>query len=229
MRLSNERGRSLGTRRQMGGTVSHSQETTSGLGRPRKLKTSSTSPNSFTKQDLRVFQVLMAGDQDTGKSSLCQRFTANSYNPSALPLRGIQLTSRTVELDGCRVVLQLFDVDAQRLRMSTSMSIRYVTNFYEPGRIHGAVVVYDANRMATFESVHYWVDAIKTIKPSQDVRIILVGNKCDMEERQVEYDVARQFADERAIPFMEVSAKDGTNVELAFMVLAAEVMNCFGK
>ena len=39
----------------------------------------------------------------------------------------------------------------------------------------------------------------------------------------VEYRTAKDFADERGIMLMEVSAKDGTNVELAFLTLVAKI------
>ena len=48
----------------------------------------------------------------------------------------------------------------------------------------------------------------------ENVNKLLVGNKCDMDsKRQVEFEEAKAFADERGIPFLETSAKDSTNVE----------------
>ena len=53
---------------------------------------------------------------------------------------------------------------------------------------------------------------------------MLVGSKCDpTEEKAVDYRTAKDFADERGIMLMEVGAKDGTNVELAFLTLVAKI------
>ena len=53
---------------------------------------------------------------------------------------------------------------------------------------------------------------------------MLVGGKCDLtKEKVVDYRTAKDFADERGIMLMEVSAKDGTNVELAFVTLVAKI------
>lgn len=41
--------------------------------------------------------------------------------------------------------------------------------------------------------------------------------------RQVDYETAKQFADRLNIPFLETSAKTATNVEKAFLAMAAEV------
>ena len=48
--------------------------------------------------------------------------------------------------------------------------------------------------------------------------ILLLGNKCDcVGERQVGYFEAKEFSIENDMSFFEVSAKDGSNVEVAFM------------
>ena len=55
--------------------------------------------------------------------------------------------------------------------------------------------------------------------------IVLVGCQCERnEKRQVSYYTAREFADERDIPVVEVCGKEGVNVELAFMTLVGEVL-----
>lgn len=58
---------------------------------------------------------------------------------------------------------------------------------------------------------------------------LLVGNKCDLTtRRQVDYEVAKTYADKMGIPFIETSAKQSTNVEKAFLAMATEVKNTFG-
>lgn len=53
---------------------------------------------------------------------------------------------------------------------------------------------------------------------------ILIGNKCDWEEKRVvSIERGQQLADELGIPFLEVSAKSNTNVEKAFYSLAADI------
>eukprot|EP00976_Prorocentrum_cordatum_P036718 747174-Prorocentrum_minimum.AAC.3 len=55
---------------------------------------------------------------------------------------------------------------------------------------------------------------------------VVVGNKSDLTaKKQVDYQTAKAFADEIGIPFLETSAKNATNVEQAFMTMAAEIKN----
>lgn len=59
---------------------------------------------------------------------------------------------------------------------------------------------------------------------TEGVNKILIGNKCDWEEKRVvSTERGQQLADELGIPFMEVSAKSNINVEKAFFNLAADI------
>ena len=59
---------------------------------------------------------------------------------------------------------------------------------------------------------------------TEGVNKILIGNKCDWEEKRVvSTERGQQLADELGIPFLEVSAKSNINVEKAFYSLAADI------
>lgn len=53
---------------------------------------------------------------------------------------------------------------------------------------------------------------------------ILIGNKCDLAHlRQVDTEEARKFAEKHNVSFLETSAANNTNVELAFTMLLKEI------
>mmetsp|Transcript_30346 Transcript_30346/g.61096 ORF Transcript_30346/g.61096 Transcript_30346/m.61096 type:complete len:101 (-) Transcript_30346:149-451(-) len=59
---------------------------------------------------------------------------------------------------------------------------------------------------------------------NEKVNKMLVGNKCDLTSKKVvDYNAAKEFADQLGIPFLETSAKNSTNVEQAFITMAAEI------
>lgn len=59
---------------------------------------------------------------------------------------------------------------------------------------------------------------------TEGVNKILIGNKCDWEDKRVvSTERGQQLADELGIPFLEVSAKSNINVEKAFFSLAADI------
>jgi GTPase SAR1 family protein len=59
---------------------------------------------------------------------------------------------------------------------------------------------------------------------SEGVNKILIGNKCDWEEkRAVSTQQGQDLANELNIPFLEVSAKSNINIEKAFYSLASDI------
>lgn len=48
---------------------------------------------------------------------------------------------------------------------------------------------------------------------------MLLGNKCDLPDRAIPYNVAMEFARSKNFGFLEVSAKTGTNIRSAFTCL----------
>lgn len=55
---------------------------------------------------------------------------------------------------------------------------------------------------------------------------MLVGNKCDLENRrEVDVDEAKTLAEEEGLLFMETSALDSTNVHTAFEMVIRKVLN----
>lgn len=59
---------------------------------------------------------------------------------------------------------------------------------------------------------------------SDNVNKLLVGNKSDLtNKRAVSFDQAKEFADSLGIEFIETSAKNATNVEKAFLMMASQI------
>ncbi|KAJ1981573.1 ras GTPase [Dimargaris xerosporica] len=99
---------------------------------------------------------------------------------------------------------------------------RTITSSYYRGA-HGIIVVYDVTDNDTFSNVKQWLQEIDRYA-SEGVSKLLVGNKSDLEDKKVvEYTVAKEFADELGVPFLETSAKDSTNVEQAFLTMAKQI------
>ena len=52
-----------------------------------------------------------------------------------------------------------------------------------------------------------------------NVDMMLLGNKSDLNDRQIPYEEGKAFADKFKMLYYETSAKEGTNVEIAFLDL----------
>lgn len=87
----------------------------------------------------------------------------------------------------------------------------------------GIMLVYDITNDKSFENIKNWIRNIEE-NASADVEIMLLGNKCELEEkRQVSKERGEQLAVEYGIKFIETSAKQSINVEKAFYTLARDI------
>ncbi|XP_041010276.1 ras-related protein RABD1-like isoform X4 [Juglans microcarpa x Juglans regia] len=91
------------------------------------------------------------------------------------------------------------------------------------------IIVYDVTEKESFNNVKQWLNEIDRYA-NESVCKLLVGNKCDLvENKVVDTQTAKAFADELGIPFLETSAKDSINVEQAFLTMAGEIKKKMGN
>ncbi|KAJ3509085.1 hypothetical protein NMY22_g16414 [Coprinellus aureogranulatus] len=199
-----------------------------------------------------LFKLLLIGDSGVGKSCLLLRFADDTYTESYISTIGVDFKIRTIELEGKTVKLQINDTsvgeaftstcgqaDLEALGTDTPFSVaqwdtagqerfRTITSSYYRGA-HGIIVVYDVTDNDTFTNVKQWLQEIDRYA-SEGVNKLLVGNKSDLTGKKVvEYSVAKEFADQLNIPFLETSAKNATNVEQAFLTMAKQIKDRMGS
>ena len=85
-------------------------------------------------------------------------------------------------------------------------------------------LTYDITREETFNSLEAWIGEIN-LNATDDVKIYLIGNKCELEEeRQVTSQRAEDFAKRHGISkYFETSACEGTNVTDVFTFAGKEL------
>ncbi|KAF8289288.1 putative small GTP-binding protein Rab11, putative,Rab11 GTPase [Trypanosoma cruzi] len=162
-----------------------------------------------------LFKLLLIGDSGVGKSCLLLRFADDSYTESYISTIGVDFKIRTLNLDGKVVKLQIWDTAGQE-------RFRTITSSYYRGA-HGIIIVYDTTDMESFNNVRTWLSEIDKFA-SENVNKLLVGNKCDLVlKKAVDTQMAKDFADNLGIPFLETSAKEASNVEEAFTRMAMDI------
>jgi Ras-related protein Rab-8A len=86
----------------------------------------------------------------------------------------------------------------------------------------GILLTYDCTDEASFTSIRNWTQQIK-MHASAQVAKILIGNKCDREDRKISREQGEALARELEMPFFEASAKNNINVQEAFAYIAKEI------
>lgn len=67
-------------------------------------------------------------------------------------------------------------------------------------------------RRETFDHLASWLEDCRKYS-SSDITIMLIGNKCDLEQRQVSNQEANDFAAKHGLVYLEASAKTAQNVD----------------
>ena len=78
----------------------------------------------------------------------------------------------------------------------------------------GIVLVYDVTNRQSFNDLKKLLDDVNNV--TNKICIILFGNKCDVDDRAVTEEEAKQFANENGIAYIETSAKENINIEKGF-------------
>ena len=91
----------------------------------------------------------------------------------------------------------------------------------------GIVLVYSFDYKNSLQTVNYWLKQIEQSGDFENKAIILIGNKIDVQNRQVSSEEGRKFAEENYLKYYETSAMTGLNIKAAFNELYKDIYNLF--
>uniref|UniRef100_A0A8B9TJA8 Ras-related protein Rab-3 n=2 Tax=Anatidae TaxID=8830 RepID=A0A8B9TJA8_ANAPL len=155
-----------------------------------------------------MFKILIIGNSSVGKTSFLFRYADDSFTPAFVSTVGIDFKVKTIYRNDKRIKLQIWDTAGQE-------RYRTITTAYYRGAM-GFILMYDITNEESFNAVQDWSTQIKTYS-WDNAQVLLVGNKCDMEdERVVSAEKGRQLAEHLGFEFFEASAKDNINVKQTF-------------
>ena len=169
---------------------------------------------------MREYKIVVLGSGGVGKSALTVQFVqgifVEKYDPT------IEDSYRKqVEVDGQQCMLEILDTAGTE--QFTAMRDLYMKNG------QGFVLVYSITAQSTFNDLQDLREQILRVKDTEDVPMVLVGNKCDLEDERVVgkdqgLNMARQFNN---CAFMETSAKAKIGVNDVSIVRPQYLMWCW--
>ncbi|XP_025107794.1 ras-related protein Rap1 [Pomacea canaliculata] len=164
---------------------------------------------------MREYKLVVLGSGGVGKSALTVQFVqgifVEKYDPT------IEDSYRKqVEVDGQQCMLEILDTAGTE--QFTAMRDLYMKNG------QGFLLVYSITAQSTFNDLQELREQILRVKDTDDVPMLLVGNKCDLEdERVVGKDQGQNLARSFNCAFLETSAKAKINVSEIFMDLVRQI------
>lgn len=167
-----------------------------------------------------TLKILIVGESGVGKSSLMLRFVDDTFDPEISATIGVDFRVASMTVDDTLVKLAIWDTAGQE-------RFRTLTPSYYRGA-QGVICVYDVTSRTTFDHLDHWMTEVDTYSTKSDAVKMLVGNKIDMENREVLREEGLAFAKKHRMLFIESSAKTREGVQCAFEELIEKIIQTPG-
>lgn len=155
------------------------------------------------------YRIAVLGSGGVGKTCLVLRLTRQTFDPEYIPTIQDYFEKKLV-VDDKEYTTKIIDTAGQdEMQGITDIGIKDA---------QACIIVYSVTSQLSFNEVDKFRDKVKNFAQDNNAKIVLVGNKCDMQERVVTQDQGKQKAAEWGnVPFFETSAKKDINVQEAFV------------
>ena len=168
-----------------------------------------------------VIQLGTLGDSGVGKSNLSSVYVNNKFEPEIIATIGFNclIKDTIIKINNIEKKIKIKIWDTAGQEKFKSVSVQYIKNCI------GILLVYSIDERNSLNNLENWIKDIKDKTNYEKVPLILIGNKCDLEdERKVSKEEGEKFALKYNIKFFECSAKNNINVNQAFESLINEVV-----
>uniref|UniRef100_A0AC35TZ42 Small monomeric GTPase n=1 Tax=Rhabditophanes sp. KR3021 TaxID=114890 RepID=A0AC35TZ42_9BILA len=160
------------------------------------------------------YKLVVVGDGGVGKSALTIRLIQNHFVEEYDPTIEDSYRKQVV-IEGETCLLDILDTAGQE--EYSAMRDQYM----RAG--DGFLLVFAVNEQKSFENIASFREQIMRCKDSDDVPMVMVCNKCDLQSRTVDSKSVQEASRSYGMPVVEASAKTGTAVDQAFHTLVMEV------
>lgn len=167
-----------------------------------------------------LLKVIILGDSSVGKTSLMNQYVNRKFSNQYKATIGADFLTKEVTVDDRTVTMQIWDTAGQERFQSLGVA------FYRGADC--CVLVFDVTAPNTFKSLDSWRDEFliqASPREPENFPFVLLGNKVDLEPRAISAKRAQQWCQSKNnIPYFETSAKEGLNVEQAFLAIAKNAL-----
>ena len=170
----------------------------------------------MSSESSKTFKILTLGESGVGKTCILRRFVENKFLKNHLATIGIDFKTKTLNINNQEIKLKIWDTAGQE-------RFRNITTQYYKGA-DGIVLIYDVTDDASYEKIRDWMEQILSNTKREDIGLVLLGNKCDMEPRAVTEEQGNKMAEELKVSYFETSALTGQGINEAFNELTRDIM-----
>ena len=161
-----------------------------------------------------VGKIVVIGESSVGKTNILSRYCKNEFNKDVKMTIGVEFFTKIVSIDGKTIKFQIWDTAGQERYKSITKSFFTSTS--------AAIIVFDIADKQSFNKVDFWINEV-TKYAKDELILLLIGNKCDLVDREVTIEDINHKIKEHKIDYYETSAMLNTNINNAFENLITKV------
>ena len=178
---------------------------------------SNKSNDSLNLQTFYKLKIILIGDSGVGKTSLLSRYMGEEFVANKKCTLNAEFKIKSIKIDdSTSAQITIWDTCGQeKFRSMTSQYFK---------EAHGIILMFDVCDKRSFADLDIWLKEIKAKAEKDDVSIILVGNKIDLKFRNISYEDAKNFANNKDLNYYETSSKEGTNIESPFENITKDII-----
>jgi small GTP-binding protein len=162
-------------------------------------------------------KISIVGDSKNGKTSLMNKFTINEFSENTGSTIGVDFRCKIMNINDKRIKIKIWDTAGQE-RFSEIIRACYRDS-------DGVIITYDTANYESFINLEIWLEKVINTIDRQYCSIILVGTKSDLiYDRKVSQEEVDGFILKHDLGYLEVSSKEGKNVDLLFTKMAEMII-----
>ena len=156
----------------------------------------------------------VVGDAAVGKTSIV-RYQAG-LDMTDILLNTVGATNNTLffDVNGKGIELNVWDTAGQERYKSV------VPIYFRCSTV--GIFVFDVTSRESFESLSNWIEIFDSVANRVNIKFI-VGNKIDLNDRKVDFQEAKNWAEARNMTYFETSAITGSGINDMFQFIASQL------
>ena len=162
---------------------------------------------------MKTTKLIIVGESKVGKTSIIKQIKESYFDELGDIIISCNKSLKNIKVQNKITKFEIWETSAQYFYQNLNYILMRNTKI--------AILVYDISNKNTFEQLDYWYKKILEYN-NDEIIFGIVGNKNDLNKKEVSSEIGKEYADKLNAVFGEISATDYNSVYKIFEELAVE-------
>jgi len=135
---------------------------------------------------LRIFNVVLFGEGNVGKTTFMKRCQGKEFEEKYLPTTGANVCPLMFQTSKGKIQLNVWDIGASELHAKSDQDpgdfrIIRLCEYCREANADAIMIMFDRTSISSFERMSYYYDGIQQCLNMCHLPFMICGNKCDLE------------------------------------------------